>query len=695
MPHIPFRAGRLSARRFATATAVALAGVALCAAPATAEPAPPANDDFANAQTITLDGSGNASAVTGNTGTATREAGEPLIRTETSGSVWYRVTSPVDRPLVIDTCSAADFDTMIGVYTGTSVAALQRVVDNDDGRDCADYRSRVNFLAEAGVTYAIQVDGYDTGSGTFTLETTTGILAPAVSPWFGHTVNPHINRPVLGTDAPQIRASTTCAMDSGPAHACTLPYVVPNATSLGEGPHTFQAQYLLAPYSSPLAVANFNVDTTPPTVEVVEGPADGATLAPDAAVWSFRTNEDYPNVTCDLDGIEVYCDSTTGDGRDYVVEFAELCNGPHSLAVRTTDDAGNRGPASATRTFTVAGGSACAAPAFGPDAPRPDYPGSTQANMYTSVVAPKAGMRQYIEYGTTTAYGSTSTFVGSRVDETDVYTSIDFLAPATTYHARWVLENAHGRAVSDDFTFTTEAAEGPGAPVSISSVTEITETSAVLTAETPSTWETGARFEYGTTAAYGSATPTSWGAGPLVKKISGLLPRTTYHYRLVATTWGTRAETVDGTFTTGPVDVPVVVPSGPAPGPSPAPAPPATNRRTTQITKDLRSSLRKVKLSRKALRKGTRIPMKVKTRSKGVVRASGTLRRGKSKKAITIGNVKKSAKKSGTVSIKMPVSKKARREARRSGKLTVTLKAQFTPAGSKKPVSVTRKVTIK
>jgi hypothetical protein len=62
-------------------------------------------------------------------------------------------------------------------------------------------------------------------------------------------------------------------------------------------------------------------------------------------------------------------------------------------------------------------------------------------------------------------------------------------------------------------------------------------------------------FEYGTTTSYGVATsPQSAGSGsanvPVQAVVSGLTASTTYHYRLVATSGGQRAEGLDQTFTT-------------------------------------------------------------------------------------------------------------------------------------------------
>jgi hypothetical protein len=62
------------------------------------------------------------------------------------------------------TTSGSAFDTIMGVYTGSSVGALTTLADNDDeDYDNAVYTSRVTLAATAGVTYYIAVDGYNDG----------------------------------------------------------------------------------------------------------------------------------------------------------------------------------------------------------------------------------------------------------------------------------------------------------------------------------------------------------------------------------------------------------------------------------------------------------------------------------------------------------------------------------------------------
>lgn len=80
-----------------------------------------------------------------------------------------------------------------------------------------------------------------------------------------------------------------------------------------------------------------------------------------------------------------------------------------------------------------------------------------------------------------------------------------------------------------------------------------TVTGAIAADDLPTTW----RFEYGTTTAYGSSSPTQTLAGglaslPISTTLSGLAPDTTYHFRLVAANSVGPSTGADGTFTTAP-----------------------------------------------------------------------------------------------------------------------------------------------
>src|SRR5688572_4116065 len=127
---------------------------ALSASPASA--APP-NDDFAGS--IELDGPSGATGGT-NVG-GTREPNEPRIDDDLGGrSVWWRWTAPATGAVTVHTFGS-DFDTILGVYTGTAVNALTFVAENDDWGMGGRLHSIVTFQAAAGSVYHFAVDGAD------------------------------------------------------------------------------------------------------------------------------------------------------------------------------------------------------------------------------------------------------------------------------------------------------------------------------------------------------------------------------------------------------------------------------------------------------------------------------------------------------------------------------------------------------
>ena len=118
--------------------------------------------------TAALPLAGATGTVRGTTDSASREPGEPRHAANNAGgrSVWFAWTAPGSGTAVIDTFGSS-FDTLLGVYTGSSVSALTRIASNDDygGR----YQSRVAFSAVAGVTYRIAIDGWSGVSGSYVL----------------------------------------------------------------------------------------------------------------------------------------------------------------------------------------------------------------------------------------------------------------------------------------------------------------------------------------------------------------------------------------------------------------------------------------------------------------------------------------------------------------------------------------------
>ncbi len=125
------------------------------------------NDRFTQARPIPAAGG----RVTGRTFTAAREAGEPNHAANNPGgaSAWWTWRPTVTRMVTISTAGSS-YDTLLGVYRGTRVNALNRVASNDDAP--GTLTSRVTFRAQAGVTYRIAVDGFNGGFGNVTLRVT-------------------------------------------------------------------------------------------------------------------------------------------------------------------------------------------------------------------------------------------------------------------------------------------------------------------------------------------------------------------------------------------------------------------------------------------------------------------------------------------------------------------------------------------
>jgi hypothetical protein len=131
-------------------------------APARASAAPPPNDNFANAQTIT----DRFGYVDGDNTEATKEPGEPNHAGNPGGaSVWYSWTAPSSGNATFNACYS-EFDTLLAVYTGDQVSNLQPVAANDNG--CGD-QSLLTFTATAGVTYRIALDGANGATGYYEL----------------------------------------------------------------------------------------------------------------------------------------------------------------------------------------------------------------------------------------------------------------------------------------------------------------------------------------------------------------------------------------------------------------------------------------------------------------------------------------------------------------------------------------------
>jgi hypothetical protein len=186
--------------------------------------------------------------------------------------------------------------------------------------------------------------------------------------------------------------------------------------------------------------------------------------------------------------------------------------------------------------------------------------GQTAATLRADVNPHGAPTTYAFQYGTSSAYGAQTPgrSAGAGTRATRVTFRLTGLTPGVRYHYRVIASNADGTSTGTDRSFRTPLppAKPPvvlGTAPFAPNATGITFTALL----NPGAATTTYRFQYGTSTAYGLETfGKSIGAGIVPQsvdfRINSLAPRTTYHFRVVASN---RAGTVFGPDTlaqTGP-----------------------------------------------------------------------------------------------------------------------------------------------
>ncbi|HQT25762.1 MAG TPA: S8 family serine peptidase, partial [Burkholderiales bacterium] len=178
--------------------------------------ATPSNDMFANR--AALSGSSGTDAADNNI-LATKEAGEPDHAGNAGGkSVWWKWVAPASGQVSLDT-HGSSFDTLLAVYTGTSVSALASVASNDNDGS-SNNTSGLVFQAAAGTEYEIAVDGYNGASGNITLDYSLNTSASAdLAAGIGGSVTPAglLYAAMIQNGGPQAatNAKVTVTLDPG------------------------------------------------------------------------------------------------------------------------------------------------------------------------------------------------------------------------------------------------------------------------------------------------------------------------------------------------------------------------------------------------------------------------------------------------------------------------------------------------
>ena len=358
---------------------------------------PPPNDLLANAEDL---GPTVAAETSANSARAGSEPSEPAILADPAEhSAWYRWTAPQSGPARIDTCGS-DFDTLLAVYTGSTIAGLAEVASNDDDTSlpaCDGDDSLVSFTATEGVTYRIAVDGKAgasgflhltliakplnddfadatelegtnvSGSGFTTLasgesgEPQHGGVGSGHSLWFSWTA-PVGGFVELSTCSNESDVDPVVAVYTGAAlNALTLLAADDDAgspeCSSQDGKVAFAATagttYRIAADSvSGAGRVDVNLvrpaDTTAPDTTITHGPSGTITTTTAAFTYEGSPAFDVASFECSLDGGAFA--ACPASGRS----FSGLSEGGHTFAVRAVDFDGNADPTPASRQLTVA-----------------------------------------------------------------------------------------------------------------------------------------------------------------------------------------------------------------------------------------------------------------------------------------------------------------------------------------------------
>lgn len=263
----------------------------------------PVNDDFAAATTLT----GASGTVTGNNVNASKETGEPLHGGNSGGSsVWWQWTAPSDGQATLDTLGSTADDTLLAVYTGTSVSGTALVAENDDIVVGENAKSRVTFPATAGTTYRIAVDGFGTAAanrGDLTVNWSL-VDAPQAT---------DVTLSLTARDLPghvfgyRLAVSRTGGVDASPV---TVTLALPPGVSLASAPAGCSAAAVLT-----CGVGSVS-GGVPTTLDVAVSPLSPG---PHTALATLTSTDDEAagNTSSAVAGIDVVCDNspTAGDDR--------------------------------------------------------------------------------------------------------------------------------------------------------------------------------------------------------------------------------------------------------------------------------------------------------------------------------------------------------------------------------------------
>jgi len=186
-------------------------------------PVAPANDNFDKASIVF----GQTESISTSNRGSGREKGEPKhTGAQGGGSLWWKIQPRTSGYLTIDTVGSS-IDTLMSLYTGTSVTGLTDVIGNDDISTTVKQSRISRFTVQPGEIYMLAVDGKNRARGSIRLN--FNLEAGALYDKFVDA------KPVTTSIWSDSRSNATYSSESGePSHA-------------GVGPASKSVWYLWTP----------------------------------------------------------------------------------------------------------------------------------------------------------------------------------------------------------------------------------------------------------------------------------------------------------------------------------------------------------------------------------------------------------------------------------------------------------------
>lgn len=237
----------------------------------------------------------------------------------------------------------------VGSVTGTTPCSANRFSRTLSVTTLAD---SANIIVSAAQTNPA-------GTGTDSGLTLKDTVAPSTPTFTSPTAGAFINdgTPTLtGTGEP----GSTVRVFSGTTEVCSA--VVPPSgnwscltSTIPDGTITLTARATdpAGNSGSTSPGRTVTIDTVAPAAPVIANPAAGSTVAPNPSVSG--TSEAFATVVVSVSGTGTQLCSTPANASGQWSCPTTLGIGSHNIVARQTDRAGNQGPSSAVRSFTVAG----------------------------------------------------------------------------------------------------------------------------------------------------------------------------------------------------------------------------------------------------------------------------------------------------------------------------------------------------